>query len=579
MCDVKLDAVSMESSALTFVGTAVLLAVLNQVLSPEMSDDDRDIVRGAVQDVIGTCVKTISVRLSVMHQFPAKIRSAIATGDMHGVSVCISTVQSLAMCVSSLFLLMMQCNRLGLETDADAADELFSSSCFIVGDILTTVIAAESMFGEAHVTFINGAMGIVGSGSLMVALGAACSSAGYSKRVIGNVNTPRQLLVRNALKQIRTTMDNIVKIAASVSRCRNIVSNAVARAELQGARRGTGATCWYADESSAMGGFEGVYEGCLWRAEFGEWETRAQFGDAFPAKTAAEVRAGDHIIEYLSLCSPAYSSRGAIELILRNNYSSMLEEDDTHRPLSPSEIVSRGLAALALSVTWDCMRSACVYVNLPENTPWRESTVTAVVMGLRSVFASAFGRELLQRFDFVLSVTNPVGYEKCNDPAFRLGVSVVRPRDLDAQSIESWLDESLALQHDDIDAYSGLRLNKGGYLHVRRGEANVLAKAWMCLGAAIKTEDDTAVCYELSIDWMLFHSLQVAGQYAPTWTGTHDPQMLELLQGICMRQLPAVLGISALREMRQRLDTRVPESISAGAMLRKKAFGKSIAMS
>jgi len=404
---------------------------------------------------------------------------------------------------------MMQCNRLGLETDADAADELFSGSCVVVSEILTAVIAAERVFADTHVAFINGAMGIVGAGSLMVALGAACSSAGYSKRVVSDVNTPRQLLVRNALKQIRSTMDTIVQIAASVGRCHTIVSAAVAQAELQGADRGAGAACWYADESSAMGGFEGVYEGCLWRAEFGEWETRAQFGDAFPAKTAAEVVAGDHIIEYLSLCSPAYSSRPAIELLLRNNYASAREEDDTHRRLSPSEIVSRGLAALALSVTWDCMRSASVYVNLPENTPWRESTVRAVVMGLRSVFASAFGRELLERFDFVLSVTNPVGYEKCNDPAIRLGVSVVRPRDLGAEAITSWLEESLALQRDDIDAYSGLRLSKSKCLHVRRGEANVLAKAWMCLAAAVKTEEDTTVCYDLSIDWMLFHSLQV----------------------------------------------------------------------
>ena len=53
-------AVSMESPALTFVGTSVLLSVLNQVLSPTMSDDDRSIVRAAVQDVVGTCIKTIS---------------------------------------------------------------------------------------------------------------------------------------------------------------------------------------------------------------------------------------------------------------------------------------------------------------------------------------------------------------------------------------------------------------------------------------------------------------------------------------------------------------------------------------
>jgi hypothetical protein len=566
--------VTKESSALTFAGSSVLLAVLNRVLSPEMSDDDRRMVKGAIQDVMVCFIRTISARLASMQRFPAKIRSAINAGDVHGVCVCVSTVQGLAMCVSSLLLLTIQCNRLGLETDDDAADELFSSCCFIMSEIFSSVVAAESIFPEENsVAYINGTMGIIGSGSLMLALGGACSCAGYSKRVVSSVNTPRQLLVRNALKQIRSTMDNVIKIAEDVALCHSKISKVVHLTELKGKSHGTGAACWYVDESSAIGGFEGVYEGCLWRADLGEWETRAQFGDAFPAKAVTDVRAGDQVIEYLALCCPALCSRGAIECILQNNFASLHEEDDSHRLLAPSEIVTRGLSALALSVTWECMRSACVYVNLPENAPWRESTAPVVVMGLRSMFASVFGRELVQRFDFVLSVTNPVGYEKCNDPAIRLGVSVVRPRDLDAQALQNWLEESLALQRDDIDAYSGLRLEKARHMHVRKGEANVLARAWMCLAAAVKTEDDATFCYEFSIDWMLFHSLQVAGKYVATWASTHDPLMLDLLQAICMQQLPAVLGISALREMRQRLETRVPESVSAGAMLRKKAFG------
>lgn len=564
----------MESSALTFAGSSVLLAVLNRVLSPDMSDEDREMVKRAVQDVIGSCIKTVSLRLALMQRYPAKIRSATIAGDMHGVSVCISTVQGLAMCVASLLLLMMQCNRLGLETDADAADELFSSSCCVMSETFSAVVAAQSIFAERSVAYVNGTMGIVGSGSLMLALGGACSSAGYSKRVVSNVNTPRQFLVRNALKQIRLTMDNIIKIAEDLAFCHTKISQAVRNADQRGAAALAGAACWYVEESSAIGSFEGVYEGCLWRADLGEWETRAQFGDAFPAKTIAEVRAGDQVIEYLALCSPALSSRAAIEVILQNNFASLNEEDETLRPLAPSEIVTRGLASLALSVTWDCMRSACVYINLSENAPWRESTVPVIVMGLRSMFAAVFGRELVQRFDFVLSVTNPVGYEKCNDPAIRSGVSVVRPRDLDAQALQNWLDESLALQCDEIDSYSGLRLEKAEHMHIQRGEANVLANAWMCLAAAIKTDDDATFCFEFSIDWMLFHSLQVAGKYVATWSSTHDPQMLELLQGICTRQLPAVLGISAMQDMRRRLETRVPESISAGAMLREKAFGK-----
>jgi hypothetical protein len=564
----------MESSALTFAGTSVLLAVLNRVLAPGMSDDDRSIVKAAVQDVVGACIKTIFARLSAMQKFPPRIHSAINSGDVHSVSVCISTVQSLAMCSSALLLLVIQCNQLGLETDAEAADELFGNSCFVIGEMFAAATAAESLFSDKTVAFVNGLMGLVGAGSLILALGGACSSAGYCKRIVSTVNAPRQLLVRDALKQIRSIMENIIKIAAGSAVCHSKVSDAVARANQNQAESMAGAACWHVDESSAMGGFEGVYEGCLWRAEAGEWETRAQFGDAFPAKSACDVAAGDLVIEYLALCCPAHCSRSAIDVILQNNYASLCEESDSRRLLSPSEIVSQGLAALALSVTWDCMRSACVYINLPENAPWRESTVPVIVMGLRSVFAAAFGKELVHRFDFVLSATNPIGYEKCNDPAIRLGVSVVRPRDLDAQAIQSWLDETLALQRDEIDAYGGLRLEKAKHMHLRRGDSNILASAWMCLAAAIKTEEDTVACYEFSIDWMLFHALQVAGQYVPTWTSTHDPQMLELLQGICMNQLPAVLGISALREMRQRLETRVPESVSAGAMLRKNAFGQ-----
>jgi hypothetical protein len=567
-------AVSMESSALSFAGTMVLLAVLNRVLAPDICDDDRSILKGVVQDVVGECTKTVFSRLNAMQRFPVKIHSAISAGDMHGISVCISTVQSLSMCVCALLLLMSQCNRLGLETDADAADEIFGKSCDVVCEVISAATTAESTFSENSVAFVNMIMGVVGSGSLMLALAGTCSSAGYSKRVVSNVNAPRQLLVRSALKQIRSIIDKMIKISADFAVCHTKVSSIIAQAEQNGEKNGVGAACWHVDESSVMGGFEGVYEGCLWRADLGEWETRAQFGDAFPAKSVDEVRAGDTVIEYLALCSPSHSSRSSIDVIVNNCYASTCEEDETRRPLSPSEIVSRGLAALALSVTWECMRSACVYVNLPENTPWREPTATVVVMGLRSMFAAAFGLELVHRLDFVLSVTNPVGYEKCNDPAIRLGVSCVRPRDLDAQAIQSWLEDSLALQRDEIDAYDGLRLEKAKFMHLRRGDANVLARAWMCLGAAIKTEEDTVACYEFSVDWMLFHSLHVAGQYVPTWTSTHDPQMLEILQGICMRQLPAVLGISALREMRQRLETRVPESVSAGSMLRKKAFGK-----
>jgi hypothetical protein len=251
------------------------------------------------------------------------------------------------MCVSSLLLLTIQCNRLGLETDDDAADELFSSCCFIMSEIFSSVVAAESIFPENSVAYINGTMGIIGSGSLMLALGGACSSAGYSKRVVSSVNTPRQLLVRNALKQIRSTMDNVIKIAEDVALCHSKISKVVHLAELKGKSHGAGAACWYVDESSAIGGFEGVYEGCLWRADLGEWETRAQFGDAFPAKAVTDVRAGDQVIEYLALCCPALCSRGAIECILQNNFASLHEEDDTHRLLAPSEIVTRGLSALA----------------------------------------------------------------------------------------------------------------------------------------------------------------------------------------------------------------------------------------
>jgi hypothetical protein len=564
----------MESSALTFAGSSVLLAVLNRLLSPGMSDSDRSAVKAAVQDVVSSCIKTVSARLSSMQRFPAKIRSAINAGDIHGVSVYISTAQGLSMCVSSLLLLMVQCNRLGLQTDADAADEVFSSACRVLSDLFSAVAAAERIFAERPIAFVNGSMGIIGSGSLMLALAGACSSAGYCERIVSSVNTPRQFLVRNALSQIRLTMDNIIKIAEVVALCQTKISNAIRQSGNKGSFACSGAACWYVYESSSIGGFEGVYEGCLWRADLGEWETRAQFGDAFPAKVVEDVRAGDQVIEYLALCSPALCSKAAIEVILKNNFASVVEEDDTRRPVSPSEVVTRGLAALALSVTWDCMRSACVYVNLSENAPWRECTAAVIVMGIRSMFASIFGRELVHRYDFVLSVTNPVGYEKCNDPAIRLGVSAVRPRDLDADALQNWLEESLALQHDEIDAYSGLRLEKARYMHTRRGDANVLARAWMCLAAAVKTEDDAAFCYEFSIDWMLFHSLQVAGKYVATWATTYDPQMLELLQGICIQQLPSVLGLSAMREMRRRLATRVPESISAGAMLREKAFGK-----